>query len=740
MAAPSSTLYDRIRVSRDMVIRVFATHLVWAVAAYSQRSGVSFGPYVETATAGSPVAVAVRASSQAPLPSILAAYDGRNGVEEFSLTSGGRCVRTGSYSTARPSSQILLSDIDADGDDELLVLSEDGEHLEILRPGDVHSVRSTYRLEHRAQRMVVSDLDNDGRKDVLYFGRNMAGVGVLLGGRQGSLKPGPLLFPESSVGDLVASDLNGDRITDLVVLHWLSDQLAVYFGIGQFQYSEQVSLALPGEPGRITYMPVQRRQVLRFLVTLPANNAVLHIVGTPAGELALQDTIVVTGSPGAVSLSLINDDQLPDMVVTTSNGLTVALGNTSTTFSTPTVFGPGAASSAWTLADVDGDRKTDIVLADPRGRRIVILGNAQQSGLAAWPAEYATGVRPAAVTVTDWTGDGVEDILVANNGSSSIALFEGKTPGRFVGQRTLAVPGEPEDVRVVRGESPRPWTIITVDPVTEQIGVIRRAERFERSRVLMVPTPMAPRFLMAETDKATGRLIIGIRSGAGTSGTVPLVLLQEISGQQFVERSYRFAQPVAIASMTTGDFSGHGKPDVMLAMRERTARETSVALAPAAQDYDFRKIQRMITLPDSVMGIRLLASGDVDGDGVPDLLLFTGPPARKMYVAHGDSGGMVRLDPRAVDGVDPIDEDGIAVRDVNGDGRADIVYMDGARDGIYTVFGLGPRRLSDPMLILPAGGAEHFALRTSPVNGLIDVIMTHPRKHTLTVHAGAFGQ
>jgi hypothetical protein len=740
MAASYSTLQHRIRSSRDLVVGVFAAHLFWAYAAYSQRSGVSFGPYVETATPGHPVAVAVHVSALAPLPTILVAYNGRTGVDELSLTSGGRCVRTASHPTARQPGHLSLADIDGDGDEEVLILSEDGNHIEIQRPGEERGPRTLFRLEQRAQRLSVADIDNDGRKDILYFGRNMAGVGTLLGGRSGSFKSGPVLFPESSVGDLIATDLNGDRITDVVLVQWLSDKLALYFGIGQYQFSEQVALALPGEPGRIAFMSVQRRQVLRFLVTLPANDAVLHIVGTPAGELALRDTIPLSGHPGAVSFGLVNEDQLPDMVVSTTNGVAVALGATSTTFGPLTLFGAGAGSPSWTLADVDGDRKTDIVLVDEHERRIVILGNARQSGLAAWPAEYATGVRPAAVCMTDWTGDGVEDVLVANHGSASIALFEGTTPGRLFGQRTLSVPGAPQDVRVVRGEYPRPWTIVTVDPSTEHIGVIRRAERFERSRVLMIPTPPVPRFLMAEEDRTSGRLVIGIRTGNGGSATAPLLLYQEISGQQFVERSYRFSMPMTITSMTSGDFAGHGKPDVVLAIRERSPRGSSAALAPAQANYDFRKIQRMVTLPDSSLGIRLLGSGAVDGDRYPDLLLFTGAPSKKMFVAFGDSGGILRLDPAAVDGIDPIDEDGVVVRDVNADGRPDVVYMDGGRDGIYAVFGVGHRRFSEPVLILPAEGAEHFALRTSPVTGMLDVVLTHPRRHTLTVHAGAFSQ
>ena len=740
MAAPFSTFPYRVRRTRDVIVGVFAAHLFWAYMAYCQRSGASFGPYVETRTPALPIAVTVHTSSLAPLPTILVAYAGRNGVDEFALTSGGRCVHQTSYATTRDPGYLTLADVDADGDSELLILSTGGHHLEIQRPGHGERAHALFRLEHRAQRLVVTDIDNDGRKDILYFGRHMAGVGTLLGGRNGSFREGPLLFPESSAADLVALDLNGDRITDLVLVHWLSDRLAVYFGIGQSAFSEQISLTLPAEPEHISVTSVQKRQVLRFLVTLPGLDAVAHIIGNPAGEFFVRDTIALPGHPAAVRFAFVNEDQLPDMVVGTSAGLVVALGATSTTFGPLTMFGAGAESSSWTLADVDGDRKTDIVIADARENRIVILGNAQQTGLAAWPAEYATGVSPAAIAVADWTGDGVADVLVANTGSSSIGLFEGTIPGRLVGQRSVTVPGAPEGVRVVPNGLSKPWTIVTVDPSTEHLGIVRRAERFEMSRVQMVPTAPGPRFLAAETDRTSGRLVLALRNRTTGPNRVPLTLLQELSAQQFVERTYRAPQSMTITAMTMGDFTGNGKLDVMLALKERSPRHASVALAPAQQDYDFRRIQRILTLPDSSMTLRLLATGDVDGDSRSDLLMFSGPPHRKLLIAYGEADGTFALDSAVADGVEPVDEDGIVVRDVNGDGRADLIYLDASRDGVYALFGIGHRRLAEPVLVLAANGAEHFALRMSPVTASFELVLAHPKRHTVTLHQGVFTQ
>jgi hypothetical protein len=255
---------------------------------------------------------------------------------------------------------------------------------------------------------------------------------------------------------------------------------------------------------------------------------------------------------------------------------------------------------------------------------------------------------------------------------------------------------------------------------------------------VIVPTAPAPRFLTAEADRKSGRLVLAVRNGTPGSNRAPLALYQEISAQRFVERTYRAPLGMTITSMTPGDFTGNGKPDVMLALKERAPKHASVALAPAQQDFDFRRIQRILSLPDSSMNIHLLAAGDVDGDSRADLLIFSGPPQRKLLIAYGANDGSFALDSTMIEGVDPIDEDGIVVRDVNGDGRADVIYLDGSRDGVYALFGIGPRRLAEP--VLQADGAEHFALRMSPVTSSLEIVLTHPKKHTLTLHQGVFTQ
>jgi hypothetical protein len=147
--------------------------------------------------------------------------------------------------------------------------------------------------------MVSTDINADGQPDVLLFGRSMSGVATLLGTMRGDLRRGPLLFPEVSVSDMYAGDLNGDRLTDVILLDWLSERLLVHFGIGRAMFSEQVRLDLPGEPDKLDVTAVKQRRTLCVAVTLPGEQAVAYVLGTPAGSSRCRNRSMCRPDPPA---------------------------------------------------------------------------------------------------------------------------------------------------------------------------------------------------------------------------------------------------------------------------------------------------------------------------------------------------------------------------------------------------------------------------------------------------------
>ncbi len=102
-------------------------------------------------------------------------------------------------------------------------------------------------------------------------------------------------------------------------------------------------------------------------------------------------------------------------------------------FAPQQAYAAGTDPYAVTVADVNGDGKADVLCADPGDNAISVLVNTATS--AASTASFATrqaftaGLRPYSVAAADVNGDGRSDVIVANYLDATISVLLNTTPG-----------------------------------------------------------------------------------------------------------------------------------------------------------------------------------------------------------------------------------------------------------------------------------------------------------------------
>lgn len=159
--------------------------------------------------------------------------------------------------------------------------------------------------------------------------------------------------------------------------------------------------------------------------------------------------IVNYGSGGAdvdsVAVADVNGDGIPDLVVANGNfnagadgSVAVLLGNGDGTFQAAVSYDSGGAGAeAVAIADVSGDGKPDLLVANEcassancaNGTISVLLGNGDGTFQPA--ISYGSGGYDAAsVAVSDVNGDGIPDLVVGNSCGTSVA--SGGCPSVFV--------------------------------------------------------------------------------------------------------------------------------------------------------------------------------------------------------------------------------------------------------------------------------------------------------------------
>ena len=144
--------------------------------------------------------------------------------------------------------------------------------------------------------------------------------------------------------------------------------------------------------------------------------------------------------PVKIVIADLDGDGKPDLVVANTYDHTVWIYQnlstngslTAASFAAPVVLATPAGSESpyyVDVADLDGDGKLDIIASDYGDNLISIYRNISTPGSLttnsfAARVDLATGTTPIGIAIRDLDGDGKPEIVTANNGDNSISIFQ----------------------------------------------------------------------------------------------------------------------------------------------------------------------------------------------------------------------------------------------------------------------------------------------------------------------------
>jgi len=244
----------------------------------------------------------------------------------------------------------------------------------------------------------------------------------------------------SNPTSLVVADVNGDGKIDALATDSNGGALSVLLGNGSGGFTYQTNSPATGGsiPYDVAVADVNGDGKVDALVANYGDGTLGVLLGTGTGSFTLQDNPPATGGatsvPTSVAIADVNGDGKPDALVANrgTSTLGVLLGNGSGGFTlqaTSPSTGPGSRPTSVAVADFNGDGKPDaLVTSTDAGTLAVLLGNGS-GGFTLQTATFNTGAstNTFGLTVADVNGDRKPDALVANTSSNTLSVLLNRT-------------------------------------------------------------------------------------------------------------------------------------------------------------------------------------------------------------------------------------------------------------------------------------------------------------------------
>lgn len=334
----------------------------------------------------------------------------------------------------------------------------------------------------------------------------------------------------------------------------------------------------------------------------------------------------------------------------------------------PTLMPTGRRPMSVAVADFDRDGNLDLAVTSYVESNVGIY-RGRGDGTFEDRVIYGAGLGCHAVTKGDFDGDGWTDLAVANDLAVTVGFFRNLGDGTFAaaGDREIGTStilsgdfnGDQRDEIAVSG-----FTALTdngsfilglgaATTTAVEIPSIGVAADFDRDGVWDLAAPDGPGIKLAY--------------GAGRPDTRTLRVL---------------ATPItSMAALTVGDFNLDGAPDLAAGGWRQGQAAAEHVVAVYLNDGTGSLSLNGSYAADPALG---MATGDLNGDGIPDLAITQ---ATELQILTGVGDGSFSLNRFLPSPFPPGSfwPSSMAIADLNGDGKADIVLTNPLADTL-TIF------------------------------------------------------
>jgi hypothetical protein len=714
------------------------------------------------------------------------------------------------YAVGAGPAQIVAGDFNGDGHVDLAVTNQSGNTVSVLLGnGDgTFQPQVAYAVGSAPDAILAGDFSGDGHLDLAVANTGNytepGSVSVLLGNGDGTFQPQVTYAVGSFGSSIAAGDFNGDGHLDLAVvgiaegvaadggITYGAAELSVLVGNGDgtFQDAQPYSLGPNFDGGTMVAGDFNGDGRIDLAFAGPGVTSIL--LGNGDGTFQPMVTNAGGAIPDAVVAADFNGDGTLDLARANSfsDDVSVVLGKGDGTFVDAGEF-VTAPHSTPLVADANGDGTDDVLVVDGAGNILYRQGIPGRPGTfeppvpvnpnhpsrdIAWlpntdlgpvlasvdahddaisfyafregdfvrlSGSLTTGQLPAQIIAANLRGDGWTDLVVRNAGDGTLSVYFGTSlasiqfvgpissldPPTFLPPVTLPADVGISDVQAVDTNGSDRLDLVVTNKLSGQVSVFKNLG----NGAFAPPVPYRAGTGLSAIDASSSPEVTSLEATAGVAagpltpgGPDDLVTINPGSNTMDLLAGLgqgRFANAIAIQTASPaqvvrmGDFTGNGIDDLAVL----DANGLSIYLANGHEGF---LPPTTYAMPPETDG---LAVADVNHDGKLDVLV--GDAFGDLLVLLGNGNGTFQPYHEADQAVE------LAVADLTGNGSKDIIYADQGLDRVVVDYGAGN---STVLANQSTGLLDPGAVKLADMNGdgIPDLIVANSGSNNVLIFPG----
>ncbi|CAF1468490.1 unnamed protein product [Adineta steineri] len=427
--------------------------------------------------------------------------------------------------------------------------------------------------------VTVGELNNDSKLDIIVAYEGSSSIGVSLGYGNGSFRNQILIMlpTQSYPVWVVVNDLNNDNILDIVVANYGLNNVGILFGYGNGSFRDLITLSTGDNSGPISIVTgdMNNDKWIDIIVANVNSKTVGLFLGNGNGTFLSQITYS-TGSQSqlmAISIADLNNDTLLDIIVVDAgsgnNNVGVFYGYGAGKFTVYNTYATGLNSypCSIVICDFDNDARLDMAIIYSGEDSIGIMLQRKSKPFAT-PLLIPTGEdsRPMSVAVGYFNNDNHLDFTIANSGTNNIGIFLGDGNGEFSEQMTYSTGNNSTPISIAVGHFNND-TYLDIIVANEQTNTIMIFQGYGNGTITLLSiystgAGSAPSSLSIKDLNNDNYLDIAVTN---FNSNEIVVFIGSNKGNFSKLNSYALGYNARPKSVTVGDINNDGLYDLIVA-------------------------------------------------------------------------------------------------------------------------------------------------------------------------------